>query len=204
MSEHRAQRRQGRSLGSVRVRAALGLGVLAMAFTGGSFAFWTDSVPISGGTFTSGTLDLQVNGADTAATTTLAMPQMVPGSASAEVVTVRNHGTAPLRYAVSGGLTGADASAYGTAAALRLTIVRNGTRSGSGSTATCTGGSVLVASVALTTVTSTAVLALQGPLAAATTDSLCVKVELAADAPSTLQGRTAVLALTATGTSDVG
>ena len=57
---------------------------------------------------------------------------MVPGNTSAEVLTVKNNGTAPLKYTLTGGLTGTDAAAYNTAAALKLTILAGGTKSGSG------------------------------------------------------------------------
>ena len=88
--------------------------MLAIAFASGTFAAWTDSATIGGGTFTSGTLDLQVNNGDSHVTTTLGMTAMVPGSTSTEVIVVKNAGTAPLKYSLQGGLTGADAAAYNT------------------------------------------------------------------------------------------
>ena len=187
----------------VRLRALLAMGVLAVVFASGTFAFWTDNAAISGGSFTSGTLDLQVNNGDSHTTTTLAMTAMVPGSTSAEVVVVKNAGTAPLKYSLQGGLTGADAGAYNTAGSLKLTVVLGGTRSGSGNSATCTGGTVLANAVSLTATTTTGIVAARGPLAAAATESLCLQVTLATDAPSTLQGKTAALSLTASGTSDL-
>ncbi len=199
MAEHRAARRRV----SLRLRAALALGGLGVFFIGGTFAFWADSVTIGGGSFTSGTLDLKVSGADSYATTTLAMTGMVPGSSSAEVVSVQNAGTVPLKYSITAGLTGTDAAAYGTATSLRLTLVKDGSRAGSGSSATCTGGTALASSVALTTTTTTVILAPQGPIAAAGAVSICVQVALATDAPSTLQGKAATMALTATGSSDL-
>jgi predicted ribosomally synthesized peptide with SipW-like signal peptide len=189
---------------SVLVRAGLALGVLGLVSVSGTFAFWTDSVAIGGTSVTAGTIDLKVNNGDSHTTTTLTMAAMVPGNTSAEVVTVKNGGTAPLRYNATGGLTGTDAAAYGTAGSLKLTLVKDGTRSGTGTSATCTGGTTLTNAAVLTSTTSTEVLALRGPLAAAGTESLCVQVTMAADAPSSLQGKTASLALTMTGTSDVG
>ncbi len=187
----------------VRLKALLALGVLAVALSAGTFAFWNDSASIGGGSFTSATLDLQVNSGDSHVTTTLGMTAMVPGSTSAEVIVVKNAGTAPLKYLLQAGLTGADAAAYSTSGALRLTVVLNGTRSGTGNSATCTGGTVLLPATSLTSSTSTPVLGARGPLAASATESLCLQVLLATDAPSTLQGRTASLSLTALGTSDL-
>lgn len=79
----------------------LGLGATS------TLASWTDDVVISGTTFTSGVLDLQVNTSDAPVTTTLGMSGMVPGSSSAEVLTVQNNGTTPLKYTMTGGLIGA-------------------------------------------------------------------------------------------------
>lgn len=201
MSDHARSRMPRRS---VLVRAGLALGVLGLVSVPGTFAFWTDSVAIGGTTVTAGTIDLKVNNGDSHTTTTLTMAAMVPGSTSAEVLTVKNSGTAPLRYAATGGLTGTDAAAYGTAGALKLTLVKDGVRSGTGSSATCTTGTTLTNAVALTSTTTAEVLALRGPLAAAGTETVCVQVTMAADAPSSLQGKTATLSLTMTGTSDVG
>jgi predicted ribosomally synthesized peptide with SipW-like signal peptide len=205
MAEHRARRATHRR--SVRARALLlSLGLVVAVVTTGTYAFWTDDVTIAGTTFTSGTLDLQVNGSDSYTTTTLGMSgtPMVPGDTSAEVLTMRNNGTAPLKYTLTGGLTGADAGAYNTAASLKLTVVASGTRSGSGNAATCTGGTPIYGPTALTNVTSTAIIATRrGPLAPAATESLCFQVTFDAAAPSSLQGKTATATFTATGTSDV-
>ena len=205
MAEHRASRRPWWR--STWLRALLCLGLLGGgAFATGTFAFWTDDVAITGSAFASGTLDIQVNSADSWTTTTLGMSStpMVPGNTSAEVLTVKNNGTAPLKYTLTGGLAGTDATAYNTAAALKLTIVAGGTRSGTGNAATCTGGTTIVGPTALTNVTSTAIIGTRrGPLAAAATEALCFQISLDAAAPSTLQGKTATATFTATGTSDV-
>lgn len=184
----------------------LGLGVLAPFIAVGSFAFWTDDVAITGTTFTAGVLDLQVNTSDAYVTSTLGMAgtPMLPGDTSAEVLTVKNNGTVPLKYTLTGGLGGADAAAFNTAAALRLTIVAGGTRSGSGNAATCTGGSTIYGPTALTNVTSTAIIGTRrGPIAVAGTEALCFQIGFDAAAANSLQGKTATATFTATGTSDV-
>ena len=155
MSKHLRPKRR---LRSQKLRALLGVGVLLGVGATGTFAYWTDDVVISGTTFTAGTIDLQVNNSDAPSTTTLGMSAMVPGNTSAEVLTVKNNGTAPLKYTLTGGLTGTDAAAYNTAAALKLTVVSAGTKSGSGNTSTCTGGTVIYGPTALTNVTSTAII----------------------------------------------
>lgn len=207
MSEH-AGRKSSRGARTDRIRAVLALGVALGLGAVGTFAYWTDDVVISGSTFTAGTLDLQVNNADSYATTTLSMSAMVPGNSSAEVLTVKNNGTASLKYTMTGGLTGTHAADYNTAAAngLLLTISLGGTKSGTGNTSTCTAGTVLVNAVPLTSTTSTAIIATRRPAAAMAqnaTEALCFQVKLADGASTTLQGKTATATFTATGTSDV-
>lgn len=205
MAEHRApRRRRHRSTRSVRVRALLTLGLLVGLVVTGTSAFWTDDVTITGSTFTSGTLDLQVNDADSYATTTLGMSLMVPGNTSAEVLTVKNNGTVPLKYTLTGGLTGTDAAAFSADSAVRLTVVAGGSKSGSGNTSTCTGGTTIYGPTALTTTTTTSLIGTpRGPLAAAGTEALCFQITFSSTAASSLQGKTATATFTATGTSDV-
>ena len=200
MSRHVVRRRTGR------VRAVLCLGLLAGLGATTSLAFWTDDVTISGSTFTAGTLDLEVDNADPfAGATVLSMTDMVPGATSAQVLTVENAGTAPLKYTLAGGLTGGSAAAYNTAGALRLTVVLNGTKSGTGNTSTCSGGTVLHGPTALTSTTTTSILAKRPSSALTTgqTESLCFQITFDASAPSSLQGATVNAVFTATATSDV-
>lgn len=197
---HRGARR------TARLRAVLGLGVLTPLLAVGSFAFWTDDVAITGTTFTAGVLDLRVNDLDTYPTSTLSMTAtpMRPGDTSAEVMTIRNNGTVPLKYTLTGGLAGADAAQFGSEAALRLTIVAGGSRSGTGNAATCSGGTTIFGPTALTATLSTPIIATpRGPVSAAGTDTLCFQVTFDSLASNNLQGRTASASFTATGTSDV-
>ncbi|MFL6061727.1 MAG: TasA family protein [Marmoricola sp.] len=205
MSARRARRRVP-VLHSTRLRASLALGTAAALLAMGSYAFWTDDVTITGSTFTAGVLDLQVNSSDSYTTTTLGMSStpMLPGNTSAEVLTVKNNGTVPLKYTLTGGLAGTDAATYSSAAVLKLTIVSGGTRSGTGNTATCTGGTTIYGPTALTNVTSTAIIGTRrGPLTVAGTEALCFQITFDATAASTIQGKTATATFTATGTSDV-
>lgn len=191
---------------SVRVRALLCLGLLGGLAATTSSAYWTDDVGITGTTLTAGVLDLTVNDADPfTAATALSMSAMVPGSTSAQVLTVKNAGTAPLTYTLSGGLSGANAVQFAAASALRLTVVLDGTKSGSGATSTCTGGTVIHGPTPLTTSGTTLILSRRpaAALAPAATESLCVQLTLDVAAPSTLQGLTTNVAFTATGSSDV-
>lgn len=207
MGSHRAGgrrtagRRRAHARRRVPVRLLLCLGILAAPAVSGTYAYWTDDVPIAGVDLTAGTLDLTVNGADPYASATLAMPAMVPGSSAAETLTVANAGTAPAKYTTIGGLSGTGAADYAAAGSNGLLItITDGTASGG----SC-GGTTLLAETPLTATTTTSLLSARpvAALAPAATDQLCVRVRLAAAAPSSLQGKTATLTLTVTGTSDV-
>lgn len=188
------------------IRLLLCCGVLAAPAIGGTFAHWTDDVAITGATFAAGTLDLTVNGSDPHASASLTMAAMVPGSSAAEVMTVANAGTAPAKYTLTGGLSGAQAADFAGTVATGLSIT---IRHGAGVSAaggTCTGGSgELLPATALTTSTGAALVARRptAPLAPGASETLCVQITLGTSAPSSLQGKTASLTLTATGTSDV-
>ena len=191
-----------RTLSSARLRAALGIGVVLGIGSVSTLAAWTDDVSITGTTFSAGVLDLEVNNLEAYATTTLGMSAMVPGNTSAEILTIKNGGTVPLTYTLTGGLTGTNASAYSSNAALVLTVKTGATRSGSGNTATCNGGTSIY-SAALTTTTTTAIINTGRLVAVGGTEPLCFQVTFSATAPSTLQGNTATATFTATGSSDV-
>ncbi|WP_168929585.1 SipW-dependent-type signal peptide-containing protein [Nocardioides sp. GY 10127] len=180
----------------------VGLALLGLVGVRPTWAAWTDSADLTGTTVTAGTLDVRLDGSDNRASTTLTMAAMVPGSSAAEVVVVQNNGTAALSWTLSSSLGGAGATAYSTATALRLTVRAGGTRSGSGSSATCTGGTVLATDVALTSSSATVVTA-QGPLAGGGSTSLCVQVALDAAAPSTLMGVVATVAVSVQASSVV-
>ena len=186
-----------------RVRAVLALGLVVGLSPIGTAASWTDTAQVTGVTFKSGTIDLQVNDANAVTSATLSMTDMSPGATSAEIFRVKNAGTAAFTYTVTGGLGGTDAAAYASATALKLTVSANATRSGTGNAATCTGGTAVVTDVALTASTSATIVGTaQGPLASGAQGApLCFQVTFASSAPTTLQGKTATATFTVTGTS---
>ena len=106
--DHRARRR-ARATVSERVQAVLGLGLVLSIGTLGTQAAWTDAVTVVGATFSTGSIDLKVNGVDANAdATTLGLSGMVPGNTTAGVLTVRNDGTVPLKYTATASATDAD------------------------------------------------------------------------------------------------
>jgi predicted ribosomally synthesized peptide with SipW-like signal peptide len=198
-----------RHLKSTRTRAVLSLGVVAALGTTGTFAFWTDSATVSGTSFTAGTLDLQVNNADSVANAsgTLSMTNMSPGATSAQILTVKNNGNVPLKWTLAGLLTGGtDDAAFSTNSAISVTV-KTGTISGSGNSATC-GGTTLAGPTVLTT-SSANLIATPQPttpgsgVGAAATVPLCFQVTFSESAPTSLQNKSAKATFTFTGTSDI-
>lgn len=115
MASHRAVRSRRRAVGRRRASsaaptrrgtvlaaaAALMIG-LVLGGSQGTFAFWTDTDSVSAGTFTTGTLDLTVDGQQGAPTayaeTELALTKMVPGETVAATLTIRNAGDADFTW----------------------------------------------------------------------------------------------------------
>jgi len=215
-------------LKSTRVRALLSLGVVLALGSTGTMAYWTDSATLSSVTFTSGTLNLAVNnntggtGSDgttggaggSTAQTSLSMTAMAPGNSSAQLLTIKNPGSTPLKWTLVGGLTGTNALAYengvsvGTSA-LRISVYSfagAAVKSGSGNSVTCTGGTALASGVQLTTDTSGAIVSTGQPttpaggLAAGGSVNLCVQIDFDPAALSSLQtlGVSGVLTFSAT------
>jgi predicted ribosomally synthesized peptide with SipW-like signal peptide len=186
-------------LDTVRLRAFLALGVIgALAATGSTFASWTDSVAIAGTDFSTGTIDLKVQNLDAVpAYTDLTITTMVPGNTVAGVLTVKNSGTAPLKYTATTTASNTDGKALATALVVKVTGAA--TITGTAPSATC-GGSTL-------TGTGTAFgggLVTTGRLlAAGASETLCVQVTLPTTAASSLQGATTSVAFTFTSTSDL-
>jgi predicted ribosomally synthesized peptide with SipW-like signal peptide len=189
-----------RALRSVRVRAGLSLGVLLLPLGMSTMAFWTDTVTITGATFTGGTLDLSVTGGDPYKSASLAMAAAAPGSTSAEMLTVQNVGNVPLKYSLTGGVSGGSAEAMSPY--LKLTIRSGGTVSG----ATCVDGDVIYDAL-LTTTTTTSLFTTgttRGPVAATVgTEPLCFQVTFTSGAPTALQSLTTTAVINFLATSDL-
>ena len=186
------------ALRSAHLRAVLGLAVVLALATPGTYAHWTDEVQVSGTTITSGTLDLRVDGQDqVTGYTVLDIAPMVPGNSTAAVLTIRNNGTAPLRFTAATSATNADGKSLGAALAVKVT--GDVGVSGTSPATTCPGAAL-----------SGSATGLDGPLlstgrllAPGASEKVCVQLMLPANAPSALQGATASVGITFTGTSDM-
>ena len=175
---------------ALRVRAALALGAIVCVGVGGTYAYWSDSVPVSGVTITSGTLDLKVNNADSITNYSgLNLTNMVPGNSTAAVLTVQNAGNVPLTYYADGSATGP------LGAALVVKITGDTSVTGSGSSATCAGTALANSG---TSFSSNLIGSSANPrtLAAGASESICVQATLPSTASSSLQGTTTNIALT--------
>ena len=197
MSNHVSARR-GSWWKSARLRAFLSLGVVLGIGSVGTFAFWTDSVTVSGATFTAGTIDLKVNTLDTVTGyTSLNITNMVPGNSTAGILTIKNNGTAPMKY--TGSTTASNVDTLGLGAALAVKVTTDATTGGAVPAVTC-------ASAAATGTGSTlnsSLITTGRLLAPGASEILCVQVTLPAAANTLLQGATTDVVFTFLGTSDL-
>lgn len=192
------QPRLRRGLASARVRAALGLGVVLTAFVTGTFAYWSDAVTVNGAKFTAGTIDLKVNNQDTVAGyTTLNLSTMVPGNSMAGVLTIRNGGTAPLKYTALTTATNADGKNLRGNLVVKVTGAASTT--GTSPAMTCGGTTVTGSQTSL----NGSLLSTSRLLAAGASETLCVQISLPTTASTTLQGATTDVVFTFNATSDL-
>lgn len=187
------QRRHHRS---VRARAALGLGAVLLVGVHGTYALWSDEVPVSGATISSGVLDLKVNTLDSVTTyTDLSLSGMVPGNTVAGVLTVRNAGTIPLTYHATAAASNADGKGLG--AALVVKVTGDPAVTGTAPGRTCAGTALAQTG---TTFAGNLVGAPATPrsLVVGASETLCVQATLPSTAASSLQGATTNVSLTFT------
>ena len=187
-----------RALGSVRIRAALGLGVVLSVSVTGTFAHWSDATAVSGTTFGAGTIDLKVNDSDAVtAYAALSIATLVPGNSVAGLLTVKNTGTAALKYTASSTATNADGKNLRGSLVVKLT--GDTAVTGASPFATCAGSTLAGSQTTL----NGPLLSTGRQLAAGAGETVCVQVTLDANAPTTLQGATTDVVLTFAGTSDL-
>ncbi|GAA4381243.1 hypothetical protein GCM10023146_42570 [Nocardioides caricicola] len=168
------------------------------AFVTGTFAYWSDAVAVSGAKFTAGTIDLRVNNLDTVTGyTSLNISTMVPGNSMAGVLTIRNNGTAPLKYTAVTTATNTDGK--NLRGSLVVKVTGAATATGSSPAMTC-GGTALTGSQ---TTLNGSLLSTARMLAAGASETLCVQITLDAAASTTLQGATTDVVFTFNATSDL-
>ncbi len=157
---------------STRVRALLSIGMVFGLGAVGTLAYWTDSATLAAGTFTSGTLDIKLNGSDgpvgTPATFTggFTTTNMQPGDQKSAAVSVQNAGSIDLTYSATGVSSGTLGSL------LTFTVVANSSVSGTG----CTAGTTTYNDLSL----ASAATVIAGPrtILAGQNESVCVIAKL--------------------------
>lgn len=180
------------------VRIVLSLGVVVGLGATGTFAAWTDSVAVTGTSISSGSIDLKVNGLDTVTTfTSMNVSTMVPGNSTAGVVTVRNSGSAPLKYYVDAAASNGDGKGLG--AALVAKVTGDGVTTGSSPTVTCAGTALAGTGTSFTSNLVTS--ASPRLLAAGASETLCFQATLPSNAASSLQSATTNIQFNFTGSS---
>ena len=170
-----------------RWRLVLSFGIVLGLGSVNTLAAWTDDARLAG-TSAAGSIDLLINsqlqGQDGTVTSTgVSAPSMLPGSVAAEVVTVRNGGTAALTFSATAIATGS------LAPDLTWVIRQGGALSGS----TCAGGTVLLNGAIGATQTA---IGTATTLAAGTQQSYCVQVTLNPQLSVVARGRTAATTFT--------
>ena len=186
-------------LRSRRTRALLSLGVVLGLGSVTTLAYWTDSASLTGGTFTSGAIDLKLDSVDnnpTSFSTAFAMSNMAPGQSKAVVVPVQNNGSVTFTY-VASGISNNIAPNPGTLASLlEFRVVPLGSVAGSSPTQTCTGTPTFTGTLG----TSTSVITTARTLAPTTGENVCIQATLPAGT-TTGQNNTANAVFTFTATS---
>jgi predicted ribosomally synthesized peptide with SipW-like signal peptide len=191
--------RLGRFLASARTRAALSLGVVLAVGSTGTLAYWTDNATVDGITFTAGTIDLQVDEADSIPDyAKLDLSNMVPGNSMAASLKIKNNGTAPLKYTATSSATPAVLSG-----ALDVKVTSAGAPTGTAPNMSCAGDHLTWAQTTLGGPLLARNPSPNSQLQAGATDTVCIQVTLPSGANTILQGATSTVSLTFTGTSDV-
>jgi predicted ribosomally synthesized peptide with SipW-like signal peptide len=170
------------------IGAVLGLGAVA------TFAYWSDTVTVTGASFSSGVLDLKLNGQDSLNVSgTFAITNLVPGESKAVHWSVDNQApsTVPLAYTATG-LASGDLAAH-----LTFRVFLGGTSSnpvvGGLRTGSCTGTATAAAQTMATTKN---VIPTAQQLAASASQNVCVIAALPTSTPTNMQGKAATATFT--------
>jgi spore coat-associated protein N len=177
---------------SRKVKVIAGLGTLSSAVWASTYATFTDSAT-SASTFTTGTLDLQLNAEvdDAYAFTSLESSGLKPGDTVYAPLTVANAGSLGYSYSMSSSSTNADSKALRDTLRLGAKLVANAAAcdsAGAGYLASLTTvmaeGAISAAAISSRSVT------------AGSSEVLCFKVQLPSTAGDTLQDATTTTTMT--------
>jgi alternate signal-mediated exported protein len=181
-TQHHAGDRPAKRDISGRVIAVLGLlGALVITLGGqGTYAYWTDLDGVSGGSFSSGTLDLTVDGVQgnpsSYVKTNLALGSMVPGESAASTLAVANVGAVDFTW------TATVTTGGGLGPAFVVEIYANSAQSGDDTTYPRNEGCTSTATPITSGTTSTR-------LNKSTSVNVCVKVTLPTNTGNAFQNQ---------------
>lgn len=164
-------------------RAVASLGIVLGLGAIGTLAAWSDSATATSGVFSTGSVNLQLNGSSgpAVAFTTLTKTGMMPGDSVAATLPVKNNGTVSFSYTMAAVAT----TAPELAPSLKVTV-STGTVNGTA----CSGGTVIANNTPLVSGGSANLISTARPLAAAATETLCFQVTLDPAVTTTAQNKT--------------
>ncbi|MFC7446754.1 SipW-dependent-type signal peptide-containing protein [Rhodococcus daqingensis] len=177
-----ARARELMSGGKPRAIASLGI-VLGLGAIG-TLAAWSDSATATSGVFSTGSVDLQLNGNQgnpgAYAFANLTKTGMMPGDSVAATLPVQNTGTVPFKYSMV-----ANSTSSVLAPQLKV-LVSTGTSNGTA----CSGGTVIANHLPLTSGGAANLIPTARTLANGASETLCFQVTLDAAAPVSVQNQT--------------
>jgi predicted ribosomally synthesized peptide with SipW-like signal peptide len=194
MSSPTQSRLRGRlgETGWTRARAIASLGMVFGLGAVGTMAAWSDTATATTGMFTTNSVNIQMelNGdRPTHQFTTLKQINLGRGNTTAGMLAVKNTGSDTFNYVVATATADDGTATYGGASAsilaqnLFVTVRDGGTVSGSGPTATCTGGTVLGTADKALALGNAPLLPTSANLTVNATQNLCVQVKVNPNAP---------------------
>ncbi|WFR72167.1 SipW-dependent-type signal peptide-containing protein [Prescottella defluvii] len=167
-----------------RPRAIASLGIVLGLGAIGTLAAWSDTATATSGVFSTGSIDLQLNGnqgnPNAYAFTTLTKTSMMPGDSVAATLPVQNTGTTPFNYTMV-----ANATSSELAPQLKVVI-----STGSSNGTACSGGTVIANNLPLVSGGAANLIPTARPLAVGASETLCFQVTLDANAPVSVQNKT--------------
>ncbi|WP_285184430.1 SipW-dependent-type signal peptide-containing protein [Rhodococcus sp. MEB041] len=154
-------------MSSARLRALLSLGIVLGLGSVGTMAAWSETATATSGVFTTGYVDLKLDGVDNDPVKFKADVQataMMPGTTITTPLVVSNSGTVPFRYS-----TKVRASTSELGNLLKVAIAAG----------SCPGSEISSATT-LSSTSDATIFSARGPVAASGSDPLCVAVSIPA------------------------
>ncbi|WP_018177865.1 hypothetical protein [Jongsikchunia kroppenstedtii] len=175
--------------GWIRLRALASLGMILGLGAAGTLAQWSTSVNAATGVFSTGSIEMKLNGnRPTYAFTALNQLNLAQGGSVAGMLPVQNTGMVNFTYVANATTADAGTATYGSASAailaqnMTLTAYAGGSVSGSAGSQTCTSGTQ-ISSQALSTGAPVNIISTARPLAASASENLCIQIKVSPTAP---------------------